>query len=315
MNHTWNHIAAFFAMTILLLALIPVLSMLTGASMDFDAVGARATEKTGIEQTSNLITLVRLCIAEPGLWLLILGAAVPSLAAIVVIAISNPKHLKTLFARFHPLGPGTQWRTALTAYAAIVLIFPIGKLLVFGLRNVLPGPEYAQPENLLGPALVLALLNAAFLDQGALLEELGWRGYAQNEIQRRLLTPLTAAIVIGIAWGLWHVPRDVFAGVIERLGVVQYLFLYLPSFMLGTVTTSIIAAYFINRCGGSVWPAIIVHGLGNDAIGLAGMATINQALTPYHQITNALPFTLVAIALVTLARRELGRPPAQTSTQ
>jgi hypothetical protein len=38
---------------------------------DFDAAAASATEKTGIEQTSNLLIVMRLGFAEPALWLLI----------------------------------------------------------------------------------------------------------------------------------------------------------------------------------------------------------------------------------------------------
>ncbi len=110
-----------------------------------------------------------------------------------------------------------------------------------------------------------------------------------------------------MAWGLWHVPRDVTGGVIDRLGAPQYLFLYLPSFLGGTITTSIIAAYFVNRCGGSIVPAIMVHGLGNDAIGLSGVASMELALSPYHQITKALPFMLIATGIILVTGSELGR--------
>jgi len=72
----------------------------------------------------------------------------------------------------------------------------------------------------------------------------------------------------------------------------------LPAFTLGTVTISIIAAFFMNRVGGSLIPAILAHGLANDAIGIAGQATIEQALTAGHQITKALPFLAFAILLV-----------------
>jgi hypothetical protein len=39
----------------------------------------------------------------------------------------------------------------------------------------------------------------------------------------------------------------------------------------------------------------LAHGLANDAFGIAGRATINQALTPGHQITEALPFLAIAL--------------------
>ena len=88
-----------------------------------------------------------------------------------------------------------------------------------GLRSVLPGPEYTRPDGLIGTGLIGALLAAAFLDQGGVLEELGWRGFALHELQAGSLSPLGEAVLVGIAWGLWHVPRDVTWGVVERLGL------------------------------------------------------------------------------------------------
>jgi hypothetical protein len=84
MPTTWKPIVVFFALTILLLAIVPTLSALTGATMDFGAAAASATEKTGGGQTSNLLIVLRLALAEPALWLLILGSSVPSVAALFV---------------------------------------------------------------------------------------------------------------------------------------------------------------------------------------------------------------------------------------
>ena len=76
--------------------------------------------------------------------------------------------------------------------------------------------------------------------------------------------------------------------------------------LAGTVTVSIIAAYFVNRASGSVIPAIIVHGLSNDSAGISGAATMELALSPYHQATKALPFALLAVGIVLLAGKSLG---------
>jgi hypothetical protein len=316
MPTTWKPIAIFFALTILLLALVPILSILTGATMDFDAAAARATEKTSIEQTSNLLVVLRLALAEPALWLLILGSSIPSIAALIICGWTRRPNLQQLLTRFRPIGPDIVWRQALRAYALLFILIPLCLIAVYGLRSVIPGgAEYTQAEGIFGPALLIALLSAAFLDQGGVLEELGWRGYAQSAIQSNLTTPLTAALLVGLAWGLWHVPRDVVGGVIQRLGLLQYLFMYLPAFVMGTVTTSIIAGYFMNRTGGSIIPAIMVHGLINDAVGLSGLANLNTALTPYHQATKCLPFLIFSIVLVAVSGRQLGRakrPATQT---
>ena len=152
----------------------------------------------------------------------------------------------------------------------------------------------------------VGLKGSQFLDQGAVLEELGWRGFATPELQDAGVAPLKVAVIVGICWGLWHLPRDITTGVIERLGLSSYLALYLPSFVLGTISVSVIASYFMNRLGGSVIPAIVVHGITNDAVGLSGTASIVEALTPYHQITKNLPLALIAVVLVIYSGRSLG---------
>jgi membrane protease YdiL (CAAX protease family) len=195
---------------------------------------------------------------------------------------------------------------AILDYGLVFVLMMGGLIAVFALRSLLPGPEYARPAELVGSGLVGALLGAALLDQGAVLEELGWRGFALPELQASGLSPLAAAVVVGVGWGLWHVPRDLTGGVVERLGVLPYLLLYLPSFLAGTVTVSIIAAYFVNRASGSVIPAIMVHGLANDSVGISGAASMELALSPYHQATKALPFALLAVAILLVAGRSLG---------
>jgi hypothetical protein len=159
---------------------------------------------------------------------------------------------------------------------------------------------------LLGLGLLATILFSALFDQGAVLEEPGWRGNATPLLQGGGVNPLAAATVIGIAWSFWHIPRDVVGGLIGTLGPLNYLFLYLPAFTLGTVTVSIIAALFLNRIGGSLIPAILVHGLANDAIGIAGQATIDQALTAGHQITKALTFLVFVVLLVVWQGSSLG---------
>lgn len=312
MSESWKTNIVFFILTILVLALIPILSMTTGATMDFDASAAKAKEKTGIEQTSNLLDVVRLAIAEPPLWLLILGSCVPMLAAILTCMIFDRSEILRMFGRLRPVMPGTSIASALKAYGILFLVTPLLLWFVFGVRQWIPGDfEYGHSGNILGTGLLVALLTSAFLDQGGVLEEMGWRGYGQPTLQEKLLTPLNAALVIGLAWGLWHIPRDVVGGVVERLGLLQYSLLYMPSFVLGTLSSSIIIGYFMNKTGGSVLPAIMIHGLNNDAVGIAGEANMVVALAPYHQLTQNVPFALFACVIVVLHGKELGRTPRE----
>jgi hypothetical protein len=299
----------FFLLSILLLALVPLIDLAAGGGlMDFSGQAARASEATGIAWTSSLVSVVRLAWVEPGLWLLILGSAVPTLAGLIVLALSPAEARRRFLARLNPMGADqVSVPRALISYALIFGVMIAGLLAVFLLRNMLSPGAYPAGPSLLSLSIFPVLASAAFLDQGALLEEAGWRGVGQPLLLKMGLSPLAAAIGIGLVWGLWHVPRDVFADLPGSLGVMPYLTQYLPAFLLGTVTTSIIAMYFMNRTGGALLPAIMVHGLGNDAMGFSGRATIDVALTPGHQITKALPFLVIAIALIIISGRQLGR--------
>lgn len=285
----------FYLLTFLLLGLIPLLALLfNDGSMDFDAIADKASKATGLDWTSNLLVIIRLIAQEPLLLLLLFGSLVPAIAAILTLAFSKrERKWRDFFGRLHP-ARDRKWLPTLGLYGEIFILMILGLLVTFGLRN-LTGGNYAWSENLLGWQLIPSILVIAFLDQGAILEELGWRGFATPELQEKGMNPLRVAILIGICWGLWHVPRDVTTGVIERLGWASYIFMYLPSFLLGTITVSVIASYYMNKLGGSVIPAIVVHGITNDAIGLSGAASIVEALTPYHQFTRAIPFAIIAI--------------------
>ncbi len=306
----WRLFALFCALALGLLALVPLLSALFGLSMDFAAVAARASEQTGVEWTSSLWNVVQLSLAEPGLWLLVLGSFVPTLAALVTLSLARDRGLwSDLRVRLHPLGRrGEPVGRALLTYALLVVGIVVCLVVAFALRNWLDPGAYARSVDPLSSSLVGAIAMAALLDQGALLEEGGWRGFATPLLQDRVATPLGAAVVVGVAWGLWHVPRDVVGGVIERLGAIEYALLFLPAFVLGCVTSSILASYFMNRIGGSLLPAIMVHGLANDAMGISGTAAMERVLTPFHQLTKVLPFVLLCLVVLWLGGRRLGLP-------
>ena len=288
----------YYVLTFLLLGLIPLGAILfNNGSMDFDQAALRATEKTGYVWTSNLIVVFRLILSEPILIFLVLGSAVPALAALVALIFKDGKgKWRRFWGRLHPFR-NINLVKGLKLYAEIFVLLILGLFVTFYVRQW-TGGNYEWSDNTIGLHLIPSILIIAFLDQGAIFEELGWRGFATPELQERGMNPLKVAILIGICWGLWHLPRDITTGVIERLGLFSYLLLYLPSFLLGTIAVSVIASFYMNKMGGSVIPAIVIHGITNDSIGLSGQASIIEALTPYHQITKAMPFAIIALILL-----------------
>ena len=303
----------FAVLTFALLGLVPLSEfLLNSGGENLADVAARASEKTGLVWTSNLLVVIRMSIAEPALLALLVGSAVPAMAAMLtLIFVKRPNKWREFFARLNPLG-GTKVSHALKTYCLVfALLIPI-LLLVLYFRQ-LTGGDYTGSLTTISFAGVIMVLTVAFLDQGAVLEELGWRGFAVPELHRTMDSPLAVALAVGVLWGLWHLPRDITTGVIDRLGMVDYVLLYLPSFLMGTISVSIIASYFMNRLGGSVIPAVMVHGITNDSVGISGSASIVEALTPYHQFTKNSLLALAAIAIIICVGTSLGRQKSSTA--
>jgi hypothetical protein len=297
----------FGILTFVLLGLVPLVDFILAAGGEnITEVAARASEKTGLVWTSNLLVVIRMSFAEPALLSLLVGSMVPALAAVITLTFMK-QHGKwrSFFGRLNPIRE-TPIGAALVTYGMIFVILIPTLFVVLYVRQT-TGGQYVGALTALNLASVAMVVTLAFLDQGAVLEELGWRGFAAPELQRTMHSPLRVALAIGILWGLWHLPRDLTTGVLERLGPTVYLALYLPSFLLGTISVSIIASYFMNRLGGSVIPAVMIHGITNDSVGISGSASIVEALTPYHQFTKNSVLALVAIAIVVLAGSSLGR--------
>jgi len=79
------------------------------------------------------------------------------------------------------------------------------------------------------------------LTSGALGEELGWRGYALNILQKKYI-PLIAGLVVGLIWGLWHLPLMILSG----YSGVELVY-YMIAFMVAIISTSIIITFFYNK--------------------------------------------------------------------
>jgi len=92
------------------------------------------------------------------------------------------------------------------------------------------------------------------------LEELGWRGYAQEGLQRRMPV-LWASLVIGIFWALWHLPLFFIEGTYQAgLGFGSPAFW---SFNLALIVGSPVYAWLYNASGRVIFAPLLYHGLGN----------------------------------------------------
>lgn len=90
------------------------------------------------------------------------------------------------------------------------------------------------------------------------IEELGWRGFMQPRLQRRFRA-VTASMVIGIVWALWHVPL-MFAGAGTFAGFQEYI--------LMTIAMSVVLGWLYNNTDGVLPVVMVTHAASNmTAIG------------------------------------------------
>ena len=86
-------------------------------------------------------------------------------------------------------------------------------------------------------------------------EELGWRGFAQPQLEKRF-SPLVGALMLGVIWGIWHLPNFFIPG-------TPHYEIPLPAFILYTVALSVMAAWILKYTRGSVFLATLLHGATN----------------------------------------------------
>jgi membrane protease YdiL (CAAX protease family) len=185
----------------------------------------------------------------------IIGAFAPMMAAITIVAReSGWKGTKAFFGQvfdfhFKPV------------YLVIALVLPV---LIHAIAHYLApavGLDVAKmlfPTEISVEPIVLAIpYFILMLVIGGGQEEFGWRGYAQEPLQRKIGV-LPASLVIGVIWGIWHLPLWFMTGDLHS----AYSFL---AFVMMTTSISIMYAWLYNSSGKKLIVVMIFHAMNNTA--------------------------------------------------
>jgi membrane protease YdiL (CAAX protease family) len=192
-----------------------------------------------------------------------LGGFGPSVAAIILIYRSQGRERRRSFwnrvLSFKRISAG--W------YLFIVLIFPLLFGLSFLIDQALGYPQPAFPtlgaikEN---PISLLGLVILGIIT-GPISEELGWRGFALDRFQPRC-GPGMATLIIGLFWGLWHLPLFFIQGTTQYrwgFGSLRFWLFLLASFPLSAIFT-----WVANHNNRSILSAILLHFTYNFTLNL-----------------------------------------------
>jgi uncharacterized protein len=194
--------------------------------------------------------------AFPTVLLYVLGGFGPSLAAILLVQLGRGGESRSAFWR----RVRDARRISPTWYATIVAVAFIPSLI----SRVVPthlAPAIGGGQVGFTAAILVVAVGAAFA------EELGWRGYALDGLLARS-TALTASLVVGIAWTLWHLPFYFIPGTIQNEAGLWSLDFW--SDMLTRVPLAVLFAWVYVNAGRSILSALLLHALDNIASVLVG---------------------------------------------
>jgi membrane protease YdiL (CAAX protease family) len=192
---------------------------------------------------------------RPAIAALLSGAPIPGLdpfgpaiaATLVVLATEGKAGLSRL------LRACLAWRVP-PRWWLFALGLPIALSLAAAAANVALGAPMPSREALAGWPRLLLVLPLVLVLGGPLGEEPGWRGFLLPRLSARR-SELTAALLVGAVWALWHLP----------LLVSSQRAVWRP-FVVGVVVASIPLAR-LQAATGSVLLAMVFHAAQNTVGG------------------------------------------------
>lgn len=141
-----------------------------------------------------------------------------------------------------------RWRAQPVWYIAALVITALLSLAAIGIHLALGG-SHRVGVLLSSSDLLPSLLFQIFFFM--LTEETAWRGFALPRLQSRY-SALNASLILGVLWGLWHIPLWFIPGSFQST-------LPFAGFLLATIAMSVITTWIFNHTHGSVLLAGILH--------------------------------------------------------
>lgn len=213
----------------------------------------------------------------PAMIALLIGSWLPNAIGLLVTGVAGGRvALRELFAKV------VLWRIGLRWFA-IALLLPVAlTFLAIGLYTLLGNamPVFAPASQLL-PIVLITVFT------GALGEELGWRGTALPRLQFRW-TPLISSLVLGLLWGLYHLPAFLLSGLPQQE-------LPLFPFIVAALALTVFVTWTFNHTGGSLIPVFLYHFSFNLMLNVTGIFGVPALFSLFAGIASVGAIVVIAL--------------------
>lgn len=214
----------------------------------------------------TLVVLANAHTTAYGQWLYmtlyVLGGLGPTIAAYIAVCRTRPQApLREFNQRLLRWRVTPPWYVVALAVPVMLAFMAIG--VAVALRPALWGLVEIKPWS------AFPMLFAMMIIGGG-LEELGWRGIAQEE-WGRAMGDSRAALLIGPIWAVWHLPLFFLPG------VSQY-HAHFPLFLLGVMGNALLFGWLYSHTR-SILLCVFMHAATNATIAMGVMIPAHQGLS------------------------------------
>ncbi len=215
----------------------------------------------------------------------------PSIAGVIIIALVSGKDgLKDLLKRAFRWKVNWKWWLVSLLLPALLTLIALGVNLLMGAP--VPPFTFIKTEWYLMPVFFVITIIG-----GSLGEEFGWRGFMLPYLQQKM-KPWLASLLIGLVWGLWHLPQFFNPGAVHsELGLVR-----LPLYVIVEVGLATLMTWVYNKSGDSLLLGGIIYHNADNFWGtvLLTSATMSGALGGESAGVD-LQFWTISVIVTTLA--------------
>lgn len=217
------------------------------------------------------------------------------LTALVLTGIlDGGKGLRNIFSR---LG---RWRVNILWYVVALLVPPALILVVLTTFRVFVSPVFTPKFFAFGMLFGIP----------ALLEEIGWTGYAYPRMRAKH-SALVAAIILGVLWGLWHAPVADYLGAAAPHGA--YWLPFFLSFVAIVAATRVLIVWVYAHTE-SLLLAWVMHFSLTASLVVLAPITVSAGQETLWYWGYALALWIVVAVIALLFGKNLVRQPAQIQT-
>jgi len=189
-----------------------------------------------------------------------MGVLGPAVSAIFLTCLTGDKQERrdywSRLISFKRIGP--RW------CAIIILIAPVYSVLAILTGLVIKGniPAFDTAVGYVTHPLTIIPFAIMRLVYGPLPEELGWRGYALDRLQRKW-NALVSSLVLGVIWAVWHTPMFFIRGSLMSEVFPLWSTKFWVAMGPGILAGAVVMTWIYNNTQRSTLAAILFHFMMN----------------------------------------------------